>query len=131
MLLLIIIIYEFTTDVYLPSFPFMAKSFNVSFSKIEFTVTIAMIFLSIASLIYGPISDYYGRRKVLISGFLIFVAGSFLCYFSKSFSILIAGRILQATGVACGGIGAGIAKDLFSGKNLARVLSVFSIKFSF
>jgi len=111
-------------DVYLPSMPSMAVVLHTSVAWIQLTITIAMIAFGVALFVYGPLSDYFGRRKVALFGIGLFVVGGIICIFATGISWLIFGRILQGLGIACAGAVAPAAlHDTFSGQQLLKAFS--------
>ena len=67
-----------STDLYLPALPGMAKYFHAPFNSVNLTLILFFIFYSIGMLIWGPLSDKYGRKPILISGMILYVAASAL-----------------------------------------------------
>ncbi len=114
-----------STDLYLPALPTIARDLNVSPGVAQFTMAVFMIGVAIGQIVYGPITDKYGRKKPLLIGLAIYILGALLCAFATSINTLIGGRFLQALGAAAGAvITATIARDLWSGKVLADRLSL-------
>jgi DHA1 family bicyclomycin/chloramphenicol resistance-like MFS transporter len=87
-------------DIVIPSFPQLQEVFNLSAFKAELILSVNLISHCIAALYAGNLGDKYGKKRVIIYGFLIFIAGSVVCALSSSFEVLIFGRILQGAGVA-------------------------------
>ena len=97
-LIIISAIPPMTTDMYLPSLPAIASEFRVTDAETNFTLIIFSIIMGIAALVFGPVSDKYGRKPILIIGFALYLTGSFLCALSFSIVSMSAARILQAAG---------------------------------
>ncbi len=87
-------------DEYAPSMPHMARYFATSLANIQFTITIMLLFLGIGQVIMGPLSDHYGRKKIVMVGLLIFLIGTLICIFAPNVGILLLGRGIQGFGVA-------------------------------
>ena len=68
----LIIVIDMSTDIYLPSTPIISSFFHVTTSEIQLSVSLNLLGIALSSLIYGPVSDYYGRRKIILSGLFIF-----------------------------------------------------------
>lgn len=113
-----------STDMYMPSLPSMAEYFGVSAVIANFTLVAFFFFMAVGMLIFGPLSDKYGRKKILIISLAFYGAGSFLCAVSANVYVMIADRAVQALG---GGgmvsLSVAIIKDSFSGKLRATALA--------
>ena len=114
-----------TTDLYLPSLPGMARAFVTTPDKVQLTLILFLAAYGLAQLVYGPLSDRYGRRPVLFGGLTIFVVTSAACTLAGSIGALIALRVAQALG-ACGApvLARAIVRDLFDGAAAVRALSL-------
>ncbi|MCF6765613.1 multidrug effflux MFS transporter [Thiotrichales bacterium 19S3-7] len=110
------------TDLHIPSLPAIQVSLFATVSEVQLTVTLYLIGYAISPLAYGPLSDAYGRRGILIFGLVVAFFGSVLCTFAPSIETLLAGRILQGIGLGAGSaMMRAIFRDAFSGKTLAKV----------
>lgn len=118
-------IVPFSTDLYLPALPGMASSFNASVSEVNVTLMLFMVFFALGVLIWGPFSDKYGRKRILIIGLSVYSAASLFCAIANSLDTLIAFRILQAVGGgAAPSISLAVARDVYSGRELETRLSI-------
>ncbi|HKT99167.1 MAG TPA: Bcr/CflA family multidrug efflux MFS transporter [Paraburkholderia sp.] len=116
------------TDMYLPSLPAIAQSFGVSAAAAAMTLTSFMAGFSIGMLLYGPLSDAYGRRPVLLGGIALFTLASIACWFSYSVGELTFVRFLQALGAGAASVLArAIARDAHEPSDAAKVLSMVAI----
>jgi MFS transporter, DHA1 family, multidrug resistance protein len=116
------------TDMYLPSLPAIAKAFGVSASAASATLTSFMAGFSIGMLLYGPLSDAYGRRPVLLGGIALFTVASIACWLSFSVGELTVVRFLQALGAGAASVLArAIARDAHEPSDAAKVLSMVAI----
>ena len=86
-----------------PALPILTAAFDDTPSRVQLVVTLFLAGIAAGQLFYGPISDRFGRRPVLIAGLVLFLAGTLLCGAAWSLPVLIVGRVLQALG-ACAGI---------------------------
>ena len=116
-----------STDLYLPSLPGLARAFSADVAEVQLTLSVFLVGLAGGQLVYGPLSDRYGRRKVLLVGLAIYCVASVGCTFAPSMTALIIGRFAQAIG-ACAGpvIGRAIVRDVHGRESAARVLSYMS-----
>ena len=102
--ILIACITGFSSDIYTPSMEAIAKSLNTSISNIQRSMSLFMVAVAISQLIYGPLSEVYGRKKPLILGSFFTFLGSILCIFAPNIELLFLGRIMQ--GLGCGSFSA-------------------------
>ncbi len=114
-----------STDLYLPAMPAMRETLGASAGMVEWTISAYLIGFSSGQLLWGPISDRYGRRSSVAVGLGLFVVGSAGCAFAESAQLLILWRIIQALG-ACAAVALSRAmvRDLYDGAQAARVLSI-------
>lgn len=111
-------------DIYVPSMPSMVIALHTSAAMIQLSITIALIAYGSVALIYGPLSDYFGRRIIALVGMGIFVAGSALCMFAPNIYVLLIGRVLQGIGFAsAGAVAAPALSDIYSGDELVKAYS--------
>jgi len=118
-----------SSDIYLPALPAMAEYFHVRSQDIQTTLSVYLLGLSISQIIYGSLSDRFGRRPVIIIGVAIYTLFSGLCMISTSVKALVIFRFFQAVG-ACSGmvLGRTIVGDLFKKEESAQVFaSIFPI----
>ena len=92
-----------SVNIFLPSMPGLQREFSTSYATVQLTLTLYLAGLAVAQLLYGPLSDRFGRRPMMLIGLAIYLAGSTICMTAPSIGVLIGGRILQAVG-GCAGI---------------------------
>lgn len=113
-----------STDMYLPSLPQMIEALAADVGTVQLTLSVFLAAFAIAQLAYGPLSDRYGRRPVLLAGIAIYVVASLGCALATSIEHLIAARCLQALGVcACPVIARAVIRDVFADERGARALA--------
>ena len=113
-----------SVDMYLPSFPSVARTFSVDPGRVQITLSVFFLGLAAGQAVYGPLSDRYGRRRPLLVGIAIFVAASILAAVSRSLESLVAWRLVQALGGSAGMvISRAVVRDLFDERESARVFS--------
>src|SRR3954468_24819796 len=105
--------------------PILTVAFDDSPSRVQLVVTLFLAGIAAGQLLYGPISDRFGRRPVLLAGLMLFLAGTLLCGAAWSLPVLIIGRVFQALG-ACAGImlGRAIIRDVYEREAAARGLAI-------
>src|SRR3954462_7128578 len=116
------------TNILLPSLPQMAASLHVSTAEVTASITVFLAVFAVGQLAVGPISDRYGRRIPVLTGFVVFVAGSIWCGLATDLPSLLVGRVIQAAGACSTSVlSRAIARDLFSGAALARAMALIMI----
>lgn len=113
-----------STDLYLPSLPGLAVEFATDVARVQLTLSVFLAGFGIAQLAYGPLSDRFGRRPVLLGGLAVYLAASLACVLATGIDALIAARFFQALG-ACAGpvLGRAIVRDLYGPVHATRVLA--------
>ncbi len=115
-------------DMYLPALPEIAGNLAASADAIQQTITVFLIGFSIGMLIYGPLSDHFGRKKLLMSGIVIYLLATLGCIFAPTAEFLLGSRLLQALGGASASVLArAIVRDLYAVKDAAKILSWMQI----
>jgi DHA1 family bicyclomycin/chloramphenicol resistance-like MFS transporter len=114
-----------STDLYLPALPTMTTYFHVPEYQINLTLILFFIFFSLATLIWGPLSDKYGRRPILLIGLIGYSIACVLCAASLNVNQLILFRVLQAVGGgAASAVAMAIVKDVYQGKKRESILAL-------
>ena len=115
-------------ELYAPSLPSMTTYFDTTINMVQWTLVIYMVGASLTQLVYGPLSEVYGRRLMLIAGITIFVIGSLISVHANSIEMLILGRFIQGMGAGSpAGLWRTVFRDLFQGPALAKYASYFTI----
>ena len=111
-------------QILLPALPVIQDDFSVSNDVAQLTLSLSMFSIAIGTLVYGPMSDKYGRKPTMLLGIFIAIIGSIFCYLADSIGWLIAGRIIQAFGGAVGLVLArAIVRDVYGAEESARVIA--------
>ncbi len=114
-----------STDIYLPALPGMAGSFNVAEGLISLTLILFFVFYAAGTLFWGPLSDKYGRKPILLAGLIGYTVASILCAVAGNVYQLIAFRVLQAVASgAATAVATAIVKDVYSGRRREGVLAL-------
>ncbi|MCR9176042.1 MAG: Bcr/CflA family multidrug efflux MFS transporter [Alphaproteobacteria bacterium] len=118
-------------DMYLPSLPMIESDLAPGSGQAQFTLSAFFVGLGIGQLFYGPASDAFGRRRVLMGGIILYCVASLACAFAGTMEQLIAARFVQALGAASGGVIArAMVRDMFSLNEAARAQSFIALAFS-
>lgn len=113
-----------STDMYLASLPDMGRYFSASVEMVQMTLSVFLLGFAVAMLAYGPLSDRFGRRPVIIGGIVVYMIGSLACLLASSIEMLIASRFLQALGACCGPVVArAVVRDVYPRDQAAKVMS--------
>jgi DHA1 family bicyclomycin/chloramphenicol resistance-like MFS transporter len=113
------------TDLYVPSMPEIGRLLHAGAAEVQLTLSAYLIGFACGQVAYGPISDRYGRRPVLLLALVLFCTATAACAAAPGIEWLIAARILQALG-ACGAIvlARAIVRDCYAGERAGRELSL-------
>jgi DHA1 family bicyclomycin/chloramphenicol resistance-like MFS transporter len=89
--------------VILPAIPTVSRAMSAPVPTVQLAVTLFLMVVAFAQLVYGPLSDRFGRKPPLLVGLVIFIAGTLVCAGANSIATLLGGRMLQGLG-ACSGV---------------------------
>jgi len=122
----------FSIDGMLPALDHIASDLRLKVDNHRQYVVTALFFgFSVGVLIYGFLADQFGRRAPVVAGFTIFFIGSLLCIFANTFTMLLAGRVMQGLGAAGPYVLATtIVRDLYSGREMAMIMSLILAVFN-
>lgn len=113
-----------STVLYLPALPQMVEALDTTQTSVNMTLSMFFLFYSVGLLFWGPLSEKFGRKPILLSGLTIYVVASLFCAFSQQVEQLIAGRIIQALGGSAATVVAtAIVKDIYSGREREKVMA--------
>lgn len=129
-LVLIAAINPLALNVFIPSMPGMAGEFGVPYTTIQLGLSLFLVVTAVIAFIAGPLSDIFGRRPVILGGFLLFLAGTAISLTAQSVEMFLAGRIVQ-TGSAVGiALSRAIVRDLFSRNKAASMIGYVTMGMS-
>lgn len=111
-------------DMFLPSLPAIAAVFDTGAPTAQLTVTLFLAGLAVSQLLWGPLSDRFGRRRVLLTGLALYALAGTACAFVPGIRTLIGARVLQAFGAGSGPVIArAVVRDLYEPRRAARILA--------
>lgn len=117
-----------TMSMYAPAMPSLAEALNASVGMVQLTLTVYLIAFAAAQLVYGPLSDRFGRRPVLLAGLGIFLVGSAAAAAAPNIELLLVARFVQAVGVCAGSaVARAVVRDLFDGHRAAQVMATLGM----
>jgi MFS transporter, DHA1 family, multidrug resistance protein len=113
-----------TTDLYLPALPALAEGFGASMAQAQYTLSALLLAFGVSQLIWGPLSDRFGRKPILLAGLSMYTFAAVGAAWVDSIQLLITWRIFQ--GIAMGSVvmcGRALVRDLYNPINGAQVMS--------
>ncbi len=114
-----------STDLYLPALPEMGEHFQADSFLVGMTLSLFFVVFAISIVFFGPVSDKYGRKRVLIASTILYTIASLMCAIAFDIYMLIFGRILQAVGAgAIITVATALIKECFSGKLMSKILAI-------
>jgi len=115
-------------QIFVPALPSIRESFSATVADTQWVISGFSAALAFAMLAYGPVSDRFGRRRVVLLGLTVFCIGSAISYWADSLAMLVLGRVVQAIGVAAGStMGRAVAADVIPPEKLARAVSFMTM----
>jgi len=118
---------QISETIYTPALPSVASGLNTSASMVEMTLAIYFLGFAVGVLLWGTISDLYGRRKAMLIGLVVYGIGTLACANVASVEALLAWRFLQAFGASVGSvITQTILRDSYEGEARTKLFSIMS-----
>ena len=117
-------------SIFLPSLPSMTDFFNTDYALVQLSVSLYLACTAIVQLIAGPLSDYFGRRNVVLIALLILIFASIGCYFATSIEVFLFFRILQASIATLMVISRAIVRDMAEPEKAASMLGYVTMGMS-
>jgi MFS transporter, DHA1 family, multidrug resistance protein len=128
---LLLALNAFSCDILLPAFVAIERDFAAPIERVQSVIPIFLLAAGVGQLIFGTLSDRYGRRPVILFGLALYLTGTLVCLLAPSIGTLQAGRFLQGFASACGVVVArAILRDTHSGAQLGRAVAFAMAIFS-
>lgn len=116
---------------FMPVIPAVKVALDLSEAMAQLTFSIALFVMAFATLVYGSLSDRYGRRPVLLSGLCLFLVGSAASALANSVLALVFGRLIQAVGAGCGiTLARTIAQDVYGRDRLVKAIAYLTMAYT-
>jgi DHA1 family bicyclomycin/chloramphenicol resistance-like MFS transporter len=116
---------------FLPAMPAVKAAFGVSDAVAQLTLSVTLFGMAALTLVYGSLSDRYGRRRVLLWSLALFVAGTLATLLADNLVLFVIGRFLQAAGAAGGGaLSRAIARDVYGQDRLVKVFAYLTMAYT-
>lgn len=117
--------------IFFPAMPSVRAAFAISDALAQAAASLVLFIMAAMTLVYGTLSDRYGRRPLLLTGIALFLAGTALSAVAWRIEALLAGRALQAVGAACGiTLSRTMAHDVFPPERLVRTLAYLTMAYT-
>lgn len=116
------------STLYLPALPIITNDLHTTAAMMRLSLSLFLIGFGLSQLIYGPLSDIFGRRIILIIGLFIFLIGTIIATESINVSFLLTGRLIEGVGIgAANAVGYALMRDIYNGDKLTIQLSYISV----
>jgi DHA1 family bicyclomycin/chloramphenicol resistance-like MFS transporter len=116
---------------FMPVIPAVKAALGLSDALAQLTFSVSLFGMAFATLVYGTLSDRYGRRPVLLSGLALFLLGSALSAVAGSVALLVLGRLVQAVGAGCGvTLVRAIAQDVYGRDRLVKAIAYLTMAYT-
>lgn len=120
----------FSIDMIFPAFPQLGHRLGVDQVAVQQTISVYLLFYALMSVVHGPLSDAWGRKRVIAAGLVMFIAASAGCALARDLGTLLVFRALQGVSAGVGMIvGRAVIRDLFQGHEAQRLMSQVSMIF--
>ena len=118
-------------DVMLPALPQIRAEFGLMDPNLQqLVITSYVVGFAVGQLFHGPLSDWLGRKPVLLVGLAVYAAASFACFAAGSFEMLLAARFVQGLANAAPRVVAiAVVRDVYGGRRMAEVMSFVMMVF--
>ena len=119
------------TDVSVPGFPEIAVYFGVPSNIIGYTVSYNFLGFCIGALLYGPLAESFGRRKIILIGSVVMALGALGCVLAEDINILLFARLIQGLGASCATVLVFVViTDVYSGDKAVKLIAIMNASVS-
>lgn len=117
-----------SANIPMPILPSLVHIYGTTEAYIKLSVTAFLLGFALTQIIWGPLSDKYGRRCILVFGFIITVLGAWMTTFSVNIGMFISARFIEAVGIGCGpAVGRSMITDTFAGKAVTHAVAMSAV----
>jgi len=121
----------FSVDTYLPSFTALGEAFQITPEALQQSISLYMVGFAATTLIYGSLSDSFGRRNVIIVALLFYIVSSFGCFLAQDYTTFLLMRVGQGLSASAGMVvGRAVIRDHFEGAQARQAMSYVMLLFS-
>ncbi len=111
-----------------PAMPAIARDLHANISVVQWTMTVYVATVAVGQLIYGQLSDRFGRKPPLLFGLALFMVGTVVCWLAPSAAILLVGRFLQGAGAcACTVLSRAMLRDTYPAERITVAMAYFGM----
>lgn len=120
-----------SVHLFLPAITQVKASFGISDALAQFTFSITLLTMAFTTLVYGALSDHYGRRPVLLTGLALFLVGNAIAALAPTIEVLVLGRLIQAVGAGSGiALARAIARDAYGPERLVQAIAYLTMAYT-
>ena len=117
-------------SVFLPSLPSMTEFFKTDYSLVQLSVSLYLACTAVVQLIAGPLSDYFGRRNIVLAALILLILATIGCYFAQTIEAFLFFRVLQASIATLMAISRAIVRDMATPEKAASMLGYVTMGMS-
>ena len=127
-LIVITMVGQLALNIILPSLAGLTEVFDATYAQVTLTLSLFLLGMAAGQLIYGTLSDRFGRRPVVLAGLALFNVGTILCLIAPTIEVLILGRVVQAVGGSAGMVmGRAMVRDIYDTNRAAAMIAYLTM----
>lgn len=117
-----------SVDLYVPSMPEIGRVMQAGSGQVQLTISLYLVGFAIGQIVYGPISDRFGRKPAIVGAFTLYGIATLICLFAPNIETILLGRLLQGLGVSGSSVVArAVVRDLFEGARASLQFSIMNM----